>query len=708
MHRLGAAVLALAWLATASPGCNFVDARLGGLHPPADAKNVVIVTIDTLRADHVGVYGAQGVSTPTLDGLASRGVRFATAITAAPITLPSHSTIFTGMDPPHHGVRHNGTFKLGPEVTTLAERFHGAGWATGAFIGAVVLKARYGLDQGFDVYDDDVHGEKAAPGGFVERPAGEVVDAAQAWLARTDGPFFLWVHLYDPHMDYKAPREWAERIPDRPYDAEIGYADSQVGRLLEGLRKDGRLDRTFVVVVADHGESLGEHGEETHSTALYDSVLHVPLLMAGPGVPAGRVVSGVVRTKDVAPTVLAQTGLEPFAHADGQDLSARFDAVEAPGDGVAYSETLATMLDNGWAPIYSVRTDDWLYVRSPRAELYDVRRDPKELDNLVESDPERARPVEARLDPIISGELADEKQATTLKVDDATRAQLQALGYAVPEKPVVQTGIDPKDGRKYLPLLHRAMGAYEAGETELAERLFLEVSKKLPGSSRANSQLASLYYQDGRHQRALNHIELAITFDPRQPLNYAIRAEILLAMGKRDEAAKSYAQAIAVDPTAPWSRVGEMWQALEKGDEDAAAKHAADAMADEEDNTGVFLRIAALWSEYGEYPRAAAVLERAIEASPTSRFAHMRLAIEYARLGRPEAALAQRQLAGRYGTNGKLGTALGRAFAAAGDFARADTQLRAVLDEHPDDELARKSLERVHVWQEKLAGPEAG
>jgi len=708
MRRPLAAVLGLAWLAILAPGCNLVEATFGGPRPPEGAKNVVVVTIDTLRADHVGAYGAEGVATPTLDGLADRGVRFETAITAAPITLPAHSSIFTGMDPPHHGVRHNGTFKLGDEVTTLAERFQAAGWNTGAFVGAVVLKARYGLDQGFDVYDDDVHGEKAAPGGFLERPAAEVVDAAQAWLAGTEGPFFLWVHVYDPHMDYKAPPEWAERFPGRPYDAEIAYADSQIGRLLDGLRADGRLDDTLVVLTADHGESLGEHGEPTHSSALYDCVLEVPLIMAGPALPAGRVVSGVVRAKDIAPTVLAQAGLEPLAEADGEDLSPRFASDDAPHEGVAYSETLATMLDNGWAPLYSVRTDDWFYVRSPRPELYDVARDPKQLDNLVESDPERARPLQERLDAIVSEVLAEEKQATTLEIDDETRDQLHALGYAVPDAPVVRTGIDPKDGRKYLPMLHRAIGAYEAGDVELAERLFLEVAKKLPGSGRSHSRLASIYYQDGRHERALRHIELAISFDPRQALNYAVRAEILLAMGKRDEAARAYADAIAVDPEAAWSRVGEMWQALEAGDRDAAARHAAQAMGDEVGNTGVFLRIAALWSEYGEYERAVAVLEDALDANPASAFAHMRLAIEYARLGRPDDALTQRDLAGPYATNGKLGTALGRAFAAAGDFDRAETQLRAVLAEHPNNALARESLERVHAWQAKLGESEAG
>ena len=699
---------ALAWLAlgllVVPPGCNRIGFRPG---PPSGAKSVVLVTIDTLRADHVGAYGASFAETPTLDALAAAGVRFETAITATPLTLPSHASILTGMDPPAHGVRHNGTFKLAPEVTTLAERFQAGGWATGAFVGAVVLKARYGLDQGFDLYDDEIRGDKAAPGGYVERPAGEVVGAARAWLARTDRPFFLWVHLYDPHMDYKAPEAFMRRFPDRPYDAEIAYADYQVGRLLEALRARGRLADTLVVVTSDHGESLGEHGETTHSMTLYDSVLAVPLLMAGPGLPAGQVVPGLVRVKDVAPTVLAQVGLDPLPEAQGEDLSPLL-AADAPGvperGRAAYAETLATLLDNGWAPLHAIRTDQWLYVRSPRPELYDVTRDPRQLDNLVESDSARARPAQAELDAQISAALANEKHADGLELDDETRAQLHALGYAVADGPVAATGIDPKDGRRWLPLLHRAMGAYEAGQVALAAQLFLEVTEKLPANARAHSQLASIYYQEGRYKRALKHVDLAISYDPRTPLHHAVRAEILLSLSRAPEAREAYRQAAAIDPESPWSQVGLQWEALAKGDGKAAERHARKAMDDDPGNTGVFLRIAALWSEYGEYARAAGVLEEALRASPQAAFARMRLAIEYARTGRGEAALAERELAGHYATSARLGTALGRAFAAAGDFERADWQLRQVLERHPDSAFARESLERVEAWQAKLAG----
>jgi len=703
--RLGFALLTLAL----GSACNRIDLAPG---PPADAPNVVLVTIDTLRADHVGAYGAAGAGTPTLDGVARDGVRFETAITATPLTLPSHATLLTGQDAPEHGVRHNGTFRLGEETTTLAERLRGAGWSTGAFVGAVVLKSRFGLDQGFDVYDDDVKGDPAAAGGFIERPASQVIDAATAWLDRVDRPFFLWVHLYDPHMDYRAPAAFTARFPGRPYDAEIAYADSQVGRLLAHLRTSGRLEQSLVLVTSDHGESLGEHGEKTHSTALYDSVLKVPLLLQGPGIPPGRVVERLVRLKDVAPTLLSLAGVAPLDAATGENLApllqepaeARAEpGAEAGGERMAYAETLATMLDNGWAPLHAIRTEDWLYVRSPRPELYDVRQDPRQIDNLIESAPERVRDEHERLDALVERVLANEVNGTSLDLDAETRAQLHALGYAVTDAPVIQTGIDPKDGRKYLPLLHRAMGAYAAGEFEIAERLFLEVTEKLPASGRAHSQLASIYYQSGRYDRALTHIDWAIRFDPRSAIHHVVRAETLLALGDRPGARAAYRHAAELQPDTAWARVGLMWDALEAGDAEAADVHARRAIAEDIGESGVVLRVAELWTEFQAFDRAVRVLEDELVRTPDPAFVHMRLAIEQARLGRLDLASEHASQAGDYVTNARLGTLYGRALASLGEWERAEAQLRAVLAERPGNELAEQSLERVLVWRERMA-----
>ncbi|MCG8588199.1 MAG: sulfatase, partial [Proteobacteria bacterium] len=257
----GGLALALAACVAVAGGCNRIA-------PHSPKPNVLFVTIDTLRADHVGVYGADFAATPALDALAARGARFERAFAVTPLTLPSHATLFTGQLPPRHGVRHNGLFQLPEASETLAERFRAAGYRTGAVVGAVVLQAEYGLAQGFQHYDDDAESRYAAAGAYLERSAGEVTERSLQWLEAADGPFFLWVHYYDPHANYAPPAAYGERFPDRPYDGEIAYVDDQLARLLDRLEARGQLSRTVVSVTSDHGESLGEHGEPNHGYGL--------------------------------------------------------------------------------------------------------------------------------------------------------------------------------------------------------------------------------------------------------------------------------------------------------------------------------------------------------------------------------------------------------------------------------------------------------
>ena len=275
---------------------------------------MLLVSIDTLRADRLGSYGYAAAETPRLDALAARGLRFAQATTVIPLTLPAHSSLMTGTFPAHHGVRDNGGFYLAEEQVTLAEVLSERGYRTGGFIAAFVLDGRWGIGQGFGRYFDDfdLDGyEQAAGMDAIQRPGSTVVDQALEWLdADRDQKFFAWVHLYDPHTPYEAPEPYRVRFPrtaSGAYDAEIAVADTQLGRLLDKLQVDGRLDETLVVVLSDHGEMLGEHGEHTHGFFIYDAAVHIPLIIAGPGVPA-RVVPNQVRIVDVMPTVLDLLG----------------------------------------------------------------------------------------------------------------------------------------------------------------------------------------------------------------------------------------------------------------------------------------------------------------------------------------------------------------------------------------------------------------
>ena len=295
-----------------------IDGR-SGRHP-----NVVLVTIDTLRADHVGSYGNAAAATPNLDALAARGVRFQTAVAHVPLTGPSHASILTGLTPLAHGFRDNGGYALGTAVKTAAEDFRAAGYRTAAFVSGFPLDRRFGFDRGFETYDDHLpRGNDRRRTPYVERRGDATTDAVLRWFSAPPAPaapFFLWVHYYDPHAPYEPPGELAGRFRDAPYDGEIAFVDTQLGRLVQALEQKGAMAGTVLLVTADHGESLGEHGEGTHGIFVYDATLRVPFILAGPGVAAGRAAATVARGIDVLPTLLDYAGLSASPALEGRSL----------------------------------------------------------------------------------------------------------------------------------------------------------------------------------------------------------------------------------------------------------------------------------------------------------------------------------------------------------------------------------------------------
>ena len=346
--------------------------------PPAPPSNLLLITLDTVRADRLGAYGAAGAATPALDGMARAGVRFEQAIAAAPLTLPSHATILTGLPPTRHGLRHNGAGRLADPIDTLAERLRAAGYDTAAFVGAFVLDRRFGLDQGFALYDDEIPRGATAPHLEAERPASAVVERALGWLAEREGrPFFAWVHLYDPHAPYAPPEPFRSRFPAQPYEGEIAAVDAQVGRLLAEIESRGWSDRTLVAVAGDHGESLGEHGEATHGLLLYEATLRVPLLLRGAGLPAGGVVRAPVGLTDLGPTLAGLLGRDMAPPQGGRDLSADLRAGREPAPADLYSETEYPR-SFGWAALAALRRGGWKLIAGPRPELYDLSLDPDE------------------------------------------------------------------------------------------------------------------------------------------------------------------------------------------------------------------------------------------------------------------------------------------------------------------------------------------
>jgi choline-sulfatase len=487
--------------------------------------NVLLITIDTLRLDRVGAFGGRGGLTPNLDRLAADGLRLTRAYSAAPLTLPSHASILTAVSPPVHGLRANGLFRLGPNIPTLATVLKSAGYRTGAFVGSFVLDARFGLNRGFDEYDDK-YGEKiagdAAEG--AERRAEDVVRPAAAWILSgglrppTSGPWFAWVHLYDPHEPYRAPEPYASQ--HAPYDAEVAYTDAMVGKLLTELRAGGYLDRTLVMVAADHGESLGEHGERTHGVFTYDVTMRVPWIIAVPGsrssapspsIPSqGRSSDALVRLIDLAPTALDLLGVAAPASFEGRSV---IPAIASPANetSAAYIEAMDANLTRNWAPLTGLVTRDFKLIDLPIPELYDLAADPHETTNLFTRDAARARTLDARLREMTAGfqSRGSVAEKTTLSAD--ARQRLQALGYvASSADPGARAYTDADDPKTLIGPsndLDAAVKAFNAGAHGQAMAAARTIIAAHPAFSTARGQLASMQRQSGDLAGAIATLE---------------------------------------------------------------------------------------------------------------------------------------------------------------------------------------------------------
>jgi choline-sulfatase len=464
------------------------------------APDVYLVTIDTLRADHVGCYGYKQVETPALDALASDGVRFTEAFTHSPITNTSHITILTGLLPNVHGVTDFG-IPLAPQHVTAAELLKKDGYHTAAFIGAVILDSNTlapGLDRGFDFYDNfPAHPDTKERWGRVERRGMTVVEHAEAWFDKhRAGPHFVWVHLYDPHDPYEPPPPFSEKYKDHLYDGEIAYADSALARWIGFLKKAGVYDNAIILVTGDHGEGLGEHGEDTHGLFLYDSTLHIPLIVKLPkGAHRGGVVDAQVRTTDILPTILSVTGVAAPAEFNGTSLLPLIaaDPASAKTSELELFGETDYPLRWGWAPLRALRADDTKWIEAPRPELYDLHSDPKELKNLYAGDGSNPKVKvmqaeiakwEARLPPRTNVERAEE---------------------ILP---------DPKDKIQVQNLLHNAMLASDDNRANDA-RQFLEKAVQLdPNSATALRQLGELEFAAGDFAKAAVELKRAVELRP--------------------------------------------------------------------------------------------------------------------------------------------------------------------------------------------------
>lgn len=522
--------------------------------------NVILITLDTVRADHVGCYGYKNIKTPAIDSLAADGIRFERAYATNPTTLPSHSTILTGTYPMLHGMHDFSGNKLSPMQPTLATIFKQQGYATGAVIGAAVLDSRFGLNNGFDLYYDDFDFSRLAESNLdaMERPGNLVVDKALSWLQQNSrAPFLLWIHLYDPHYPYTPPEPFATEYASSLYDGEIAFADSQVARVIRFLKNEGLYAKTVIAVSGDHGEGLGEHGEKTHGFFIYNSTMRVPLIFkpASYSAPVRKVANEPVSLVDLLPTVLWLANVPSPAGLQGKSLFPGMNsAAETPRTSASYSETYLPRLHFNWSELRGLHREQYHFIDGPKPELYDLDKDPMENKNLFATKPAVSQQLRASLVEIIRNYTPEKELAEKTSLDPAMAERLKALGYAaVPSgnNPTLsnQNLPDPKDRIHIYELIAEGIddsqhARYDESITKLQEALKTE-----PNSTPVHYLLGLNFYRKHEFPAAQRELTRVLELSPE----YALAAYYLglsyVGTADWDAAIKEFQKALQLDPT---------------------------------------------------------------------------------------------------------------------------------------------------------------
>ena len=617
--------------------------------------NIILMTLDTTRADHLACYGYPDVRTPTMDALARRGVLFEQAAASSPLTLPAHCTIMTGMYPTYHGVHINGNTALSDEQTTVAEVLSARGYQTGAFIGAFVLDGRWGLKQGFQHYDDefDLDKYKHLDLGAVQKPGNQVMDAALVWLeAQKKGSFFAWIHLYDPHLPYDPPEPYYSEYSPRGltglYDGEIAFMDEQIGRCVAWLEKNDLNKNTILVLIGDHGEGLGSHGEATHGFFIYDSVIHVPFLVITPFAELqGKRVPSQVSSVDVFPTLLDLSDIAAPFKVQGRSLLPAMFRPEKEAEGVAYSESMVPNIQFGWSPLHSLRTARYKFIDVPRAELYDIHQDPGEQTNIYPRDSDVAQKMKTELDRLMTETSKDAPTPQAANLDKDTMERLSALGYigapVTMKKPSNDRSrplADPKDKFPVFEAVMRAGGLILNERYAAAVELLESAIREEPTITQALLLLATCYVHLGKKEEAKVNLDIILKEDPENIQGLIALANILVGEGKNEDAIALCKRTLSVDENnvQAYMLIGEIYI----GEEDHAEalpylEKAAEILPKLTRNR---FNLAASLVGVRQYDRAETLLKDIIRESPKFPRANYNLGLLYEEQGRFEEARA--------------------------------------------------------------------
>ncbi len=616
------------------------------LHP-----NVILITIDTLRADHVGCYGSEAVKTPTLDGLAHDGVVFERAISQVPLTWPSHAVILTGTYPFQNGVQDFTGQPLAPQFRSVAQSFKQAGYATGAVVSAFVLDRSWGLGRGFDFYDDAFSAEtfQKKDIGLVDRRAGESVDHAIAWLKKTPRrPFFLWLHLYDPHSPYDPPEPYRTEYRSHPYDGEIAYADHELGRLMAWLKQNKLYDSSVIMALSDHGESLGEHGEDEHGFFVYNATVHVPMIVkppAGSGIQAQRR-HDPVETAAVAPSLLQLAAVK-------NSIQSQFQApsvfATTSDKGAAYSETFYPFSSFGWNPLHALESERFHYIEAPKPELYDLQSDPGEMANLAAQQPATVAVLKEQLEQRIARNPFHAQNTSAGNLSPDAQEKLRALGYfgfrsAISPETLTAGLPDPKDKLQEFNAILKAQDAFRVGDDSRGESLLAGVQEQDPKMYIIPFLLgeSALRRQDWEKGAAL--LQRCLELNPSFDNAMTGLARALAKLGRPDEANKWLAKALQSNPQnyRAWYQTG----LLEAERDSSAAGYAYEKTVAIQPNFSLGQReLGMLMFKEKNYAAAVPHLEKAIELGLEEAHLHNFLGICYSQTNHRAKAIREHRVA---------------------------------------------------------------
>lgn len=661
--------------------------------------NIVLVTLDTTRADRIGCYGYSQAMTPVLDQLAASGVMFERAYTTIPLTLPAHASLFTGLYPPEHGIHTNGKNRLPDDIPTLAEACQAQGYETGAFIASFVLDSKFGLNRGFKSYDDDLTGTTPADEALHRNREGNlVVDRALEWLTgHANRPFFCWVHLYDPHAPYLDHHElFGDQFQDRPYDAEIAFVDRQVGRLLDFLKAQDLEQRTLFVVVGDHGEGLNQHQERRHGQMLYNSTLHVPWIMSQPGtLPAGQKVATPVSLADFYSTVIEAAHLNGATSPNSRSLFGVTKG-EPLASRPVYAETDEPWLESGWSPLRALIIDQWKLIRTPKVELFDLQQDPQETRNLAAEFADQMQEMDQQLADLEQS--FQNRRLADVALSESERKKLAGLGYlghaGTPgSQPSGGELRDIKDMMEHYNALEDARLLLDAGNFDQALEKLQALVVAAPDYELAELSLGDVYLQQRKLDEAWNVYHRVFERNPESSLAILHLGDVREAQGRFAEALDFYRKALLHQPDFAklHYNIGRALVVLQQDDEAKSSFKKAIEL----DPGYVFAHIemGSILTRQGLFESALAEYELALKYDARSVFAHMNAAGMLAQWGRTAQALSHLEQAAQIAPqDAEIQFQLGAFLVHLGRFDQARPHLEEALRLQPGHDAARQLL----------------